>query len=316
MLKNISFLFLPFFICISLSAQPTQKGPFTVKKLAENVFNIEDANDSNPAGMVSGDGGQIIRMNNSSDMYLIRGEKKALLIDLSNDVKWDSTARKSLRSIVYDLIQNREFYITVTHKHGDHLGMLPALKGDSRVKFWIPENEFKEMDIFPRERTTYFSQNAAFDLGGGVIISTMELPGHTDNSTLFFLKTQNMVFTNEKLGKFTRISKTKDYGLTVTRLVIDLGENSKLTEKDLTKDIFKVTGFNKSSKVIREIKGLSITDRRGYEVESGSHITIDLDFGFDADSENEYFLLVTLNKDTGKYHKGTGFIQHGRTLRR
>lgn len=433
MIKNNSFLFFLLFFSLSLSAQPLQKGPYTVKILTEHVYNIEDSNDSNPAGIVTGDDGQIVHMNNCSDMYLIRGDKKTLLIDLSNDVKWDDTARESLRSIVYDLAGNNELFITITHNHGDHLGMLPAFKDDPKVKFWIPEAEFKGMDIFPENRTTCFPQNASFDLGGGMLINTMEIPGHTDHSTIFFLKSKNMVFTGDaigsgsgvwlfnkesfytyiksidalikhikdptrnidrdkliiygghgwqrgklekltvqyiydmelliermglgiaesekmsamipfldtnfkfgtatitwnkeaaaeysdsfrkEMGQFTRISKTKDYGLTVTRLVVDLGEDSTVTEKDLTKDTFKVIGLNKSNKVSRDIKGLSVTDRRGYDVESGSHVTIDLDFGFDADSANAYFLVVSLNKDIGKYRKGTRFIQHGRTLRR
>lgn len=316
MIKKNLFLIFCLFASLPIFAQPVIKGPYTVKLVTENVFDIEDANESNPAGIVTVDDGQIVHMNNSSDMYLIRGFEKALLIDLSNDVKWDKTARDSLRSIVYNLIGKREFYITVTHKHGDHLGMLPVFKDDPRVKFWIPEDEFKGMGLFPEKRTTFFPQNASIDLGGGMIISSMELPGHTDHSTVFFLKTKNMLFTSEEMGNFTRISKTKDYGLTVTRLVVDLGEGAIITEKDLAKDAFKVVGFNKSNEVIRDIKKLSVTDGRGYDVESGSHVTIDLDFGFDADSANAFFLVVTLNKDLGKYSEGTIFIQHGRTLRR
>ena len=186
MTKKNFFLISFFFLSISLSGQPVNKGPYTVKILADNIYNIEDANDSNPAGMVAVDDGQIIRMNNCSDMYLVRGAEKALLIDLSNDVKWDTTARESLNSIIHDLIGSRELLITVTHKHGDHLGMLPAFKDDPGAKFWIPEAEFKGMDIFPIERTIYFNQNASIDLGGGLVINTMELPGHTDHSTVFF----------------------------------------------------------------------------------------------------------------------------------
>ena len=435
MTKKITFLFFYIFLSPSLSssAQPVIKGPYTVKILSENVYDIEDANDSNPAGMITGDDGQPVRMNNCSDMYFIRGPEKALLIDLSNDVKWDNTARESLRSIIYDLIDDCELIITITHKHGDHLGMLPAFKDNSRVKFWIPETEFKGMDIFPEKRTTFFPQNASLDLGGGMIIDTMELPGHTVHSTVFFLNSKNMLFsgdaigsgsgvwlfnresfyayvksiknlidyieeparnidkekfiiygghgwqrgkldkltiqyvydmetliermglgivesekmsavipfmdtnfkfgtaaiswnkesaaeyadsTRKEMGQFTRISKTKDYGLTVTRLVVDLGEGAIITQKDLTKDTFKVLGFNKSSKVTRDIKGLSITDSKGYDIESGSHVTIDLDFGFDTDSSNAYFIVVTLNNDLGKYRTGKRFIQHGRTLRR
>ena len=433
MIYKIFFLFFLFFLSLSLSAQPITKGPYTVKALADDVYNIEDANNSNPAGIVRDDDGKVVRMNNSSDMYLIRGKKKALLIDLSNDVKWDNTAKESLRSIIFDLIGTRELYISFTHNHSDHLGMLPAFKDDSRVKFWIPEAEFKGMNIFPKERTTSFSQNASFDLGGGMLIDTLELPGHTEHSTVFFLKSKNMVFTGDAIGsgsgvwlfnkksfytykdsikallkylndpaqnidkekliiygghswqrgtlkkltiqyiydmesliermglgiadsekmaamipfmdtnfkfrtaaiswnreaaaeyaesirkdmgKFTRISQHEDYGLTVTRLVVDLGEGSVITGKDLTEDTFKVMGINKSTETGRTIKNLSVTDKEGNEVASGSHVTIDLDFGFDSDSSNAYFIVVTLNKDLGKYHKGAKFIQQGRTLRK
>ena len=433
MTKKNFFLISFFFLSISLSGQPVNKGPYTVKILADNIYNIEDANDSNPAGMVAVDDGQIIRMNNCSDMYLVRGTEKALLIDLSNDVKWDTTARESLHSIIHDLIGSRELLITVTHKHGDHLGMLPAFKDDPGAKFWIPEAEFKGMDIFPIERTIYFNQNASIDLGGGLVINSMELPGHTDHSTVFFLKGKNMVFTGDaigsgngvwlfnkesfytyiksinalikyikdpsrnidqdklviygghgwqrgkldkltvqyiydmesliermglgiaeqekmpvmipfmdtnfkfgtaaiswnreaadkyadsirrEMGHFTRISKHQDYGLTVTRLVVDLGEGTTVTLKDLSNDTFNVTGINKSGEVSRDIKGVSITDQAGDSVESGRYVTIDLDFGFDSDSANAYFIVVALNKDMGKYTKGTRFIQHGRTLRK
>ncbi len=434
MIKKISFmLFFSFLLSLSLSAQPIQKGPYTVKKLTENVYNIEDANDSNPSGIVTGDDGQIVRMNNSSDIYLIRGSKKALLIDLSNDVKWDKTTGVSLRSIVDDLIGSSELFITITHNHGDHLGMLPVFKDDSGVKFWIPENEFKGKDIFPKKRTSFFPQNASFDLGGGMKIDTLEVPGHTAHSTVFFLENKNIVFTGDavgsgsgvwlfnkesfytyiesintliryikspehdidetklviygghgwqrgnlekltmqyiydmesliermglgiaesekmsvsipfmdtkfkfgtaaiswnkeaeeeyaesirkEMGKFTRISKHKDYGMAITRLVVDLGKDSIITEKDLTGGTFKVIGINKSNKAVRNIKALSVTDRQGYDIDSGNHVTIDLDFGFDADPSNASFLVVTLNRDMGKYPEGTRFIQHGRTLRK
>jgi len=80
------------------------------------------------------------------------------------------------------------------------LGMLPAFDNDSRADFWIPEAEFKGMEIFPRERTKYFREGASLDLGGGFVINTMEVPGHTDHSTLFFLKDKNLAFTGDAIG--------------------------------------------------------------------------------------------------------------------
>jgi glyoxylase-like metal-dependent hydrolase (beta-lactamase superfamily II) len=431
--KIIAFLFLSFNLCVCVSARPVQKGPYTVRVLAEGVYNIEDTNDSNPAGMVMGDDGQIVHMNNCSDMYLVVGVKKALLIDLSNAVKWDSTATESLRSIVYNRVGDRAFFITVTHKHGDHLGMLPAFAEDPKAGFWISEAEFRGMNIFPVERTTYFPEHASFDLGGSIVIDTMEVPGHTDHSTIFFLKDKNLVFTGDaigsgsgvwlfnkesfytykksikelirylrnpdnnidperlviygghgwqrgklekltsqyvydmetliermglgiaekekmhamipfmdtnfkygtaaiswnkeaaveyadsirsRFGSFTLISKHQDYGLTVTRLILDLGEGAVVTGKDLTEGIFEVRDIKISDEGIRTVTGLSVTDKEGHAVESGRYVTIDLDYGFDVDSENAYFYIVTLKTDLGRYRKGIKFIQQGDTVRK
>ena len=127
-------------------------------------------------------------MNNCSDMYLVAGKSSALLIDLSNDVDWDDTAKESLRSIVYERIGEKKFLITVTHNHGDHLGMLPAFVDDVRADFWIPETEFRDRKIFPEKHTTYFPANASLDLGGGFIVDTMEITiqrGFASRSGLF-----------------------------------------------------------------------------------------------------------------------------------
>ncbi len=191
-------------LCLAIggcaAAQPTQKGPYTVRVLSEGVFHIEDANDSNPAGIHLNEDGSVTGMNNCSDMYLVVGGERALLIDLSNAVEWDTTATESLRAIVYHRVGEKDLFITATHRHGDHLGMLPAFAEDPRASFWIPEGEFSGMEIFPAERTSGFAGYASFDLGGGVVIHTMEVPGHTEHSTVFFLNDQNMVFTGDAIG--------------------------------------------------------------------------------------------------------------------
>ncbi|HPF51462.1 MAG TPA: MBL fold metallo-hydrolase [Draconibacterium sp.] len=200
MKQTVYFTFLMLLAAFNGHSQSIQKGPYTVTELAAGVFHIEDANDSNPAGVTIGDDGQMTNMNNCSDMYLLTGSTKALLIDLSNEIKWDSTATESLRSIVYERSGNKELLITVTHKHGDHLGMLPAFKNDQKVTFWIPKKEFEGRDIFPSERTHLFDENASLDLGGGLVVNTMEVSGHTAHSTLFFLKGKNLVFTGDAIG--------------------------------------------------------------------------------------------------------------------
>jgi len=187
-------------VCGCATAQPIQKGPYTVHVLADGVFRIEDANDSNPAGIHLNEDGSMEGMNNCSDMYLVVGSEKALLIDLSNAIEWDSTATQSLRAIVYDRVNRKDLFITATHRHGDHLGMLPAFSDDPRASFWVPEAEFLGTEIFPKASISSFAERASLDLGGGFVINTMEVPGHTPHSTAFFLKDKNLIFTGDAIG--------------------------------------------------------------------------------------------------------------------
>lgn len=200
MINKIFFLMLCLSASLCLIGQPVQKGPYTVTVLAKGVYHIEDANNSNPSGNHLDANGKVTGSNNCSDMYLVVGKEKALLIDLSNAIKWDSTANQSLTSVVYERIAKKNLFISVTHKHGDHLGMLPAFYNDPKAQFWLPEAEFKDFDKFPKERTNFFPENESIDLGGGFVVNTMEVPGHTDHSTLFFLKDKNLVFTGDAIG--------------------------------------------------------------------------------------------------------------------
>ena len=55
-------------------------------------------------------------------------------------------------------------------------------------------------EIFPAERTTSIAANPALDLGGGFVVNALELPGHTDHSTAYFLKGKNLLFSGDGLG--------------------------------------------------------------------------------------------------------------------
>lgn len=200
-MKKTLTLIVPLLFVFGAIAQSFQKGPYTVTTLATGVYHIEDGNDSNPAGVHVDATGKTTGQNNCSDMYLIVGKDKALLIDLSNFIKWDATAVESLRSIVYEKAENRQLVITVTHNHGDHLGMLPAFADDVKATFWLSKAEFEAVaNKFPADRTSFVDENASIDLGGNCIVNTIEMPGHTAHSILFFLKDQNIVFTGDAIG--------------------------------------------------------------------------------------------------------------------
>ncbi|NLH24573.1 MAG: MBL fold metallo-hydrolase, partial [Bacteroidales bacterium] len=200
-MKKITILTAALLGCVlQVSARSYEKGPYTVTRLGEQVYNIVDANRQNPAGMHYNQAGEVTGMNNSSDMYLVLGKEKALLIDLSNNIDWVEDPAGRLQEIVYDLARSRQLVITLTHRHGDHLGMLPAFRNDSLVRFWVPENDFSGSELFPDHRTVFFKERESLDLGGGVIVDSFTLPGHTPGSTVFFLRGRNLVFTGDALG--------------------------------------------------------------------------------------------------------------------
>ena len=187
-------------VVASCFAQTREKGPYTVYPIIPGVLRIEDSNHVNPAGIQLDAQGNRKGFNNCSDMYLIVGSSQALLVDLSNFIKWDDTAVASLQAIVREEIGARKLFVAVTHFHGDHTGMLPAFREDPNVTFWIQTAEFKGREIFPAERTTPIAANPTLDLGGGFVVNALEIPGHTDHSTTYFLKGKNLVFSGDGLG--------------------------------------------------------------------------------------------------------------------
>jgi hypothetical protein len=122
--------------------------------------------------------------------------------------------------------------------------------------------------------------------------------------------------TDTYTGAFTRILKKQDYGLSITRLILDMGEGSMVNEKDISKEMFTVTVLPDAGKSAVRIKGIAVTDKFGDAVDPGRYITIDLDFGLDADMSMESSYIVTLNQDLGILKKGVQFFQKGRIIRR
>ena len=182
----------------SLLAQKIERGTFTLEAISEGIYQIQDYNSERGRGTYTNAQGQV-SYNNCSDMYLIVGNSKALLVDLSNNVQWADNAAESLRSLVSEYSRGRDLIITVTHNHGDHLGMLHAFVDDEKIRFWIPRADFSERSPFPENRTEYFNDNASIDLGG-TTVKTLKVEGHTPGSTVFFVDGKDIVFTGDAIG--------------------------------------------------------------------------------------------------------------------
>lgn len=195
---KILLFFTSFLTIMSLSAQKVERGPYTLEVISDGIYQIQDYNSNRGRGAYTNDQGQI-SSNNCSDMYLIVGSNKALLIDLSNNVQWENNAAESLRSLVSEYSRGRDLIVTITHSHGDHIGMIHAFANDDKVRFWIPKTEFPNRDRFPEGRTTLFDENASIDLGG-LLVKTLKMEGHTEGSTIFFLDGKDIVFTGDAIG--------------------------------------------------------------------------------------------------------------------
>ena len=187
-----------FCVYYSLSAQKIERGPYTLETISDGIYQIQDYNSVRGRGIYTNAQGQISQ-NNCSDMFLIVGSSKALLIDLSNNIQWADNAAASLKSLVSEYSRGRELVITVTHSHGDHLGMLHAFADDENIRFWVPKAEFSERNPFPQSHTEFFDDNASIDLGG-TTVKSLKVEGHTPGSTVFFVDGKDIVFTGDAIG--------------------------------------------------------------------------------------------------------------------
>ena len=175
-------------------------GPYTVSVIAKNVYHIQDYNSSNPAGETFDAEGNKTHFNNCSDIYLLVGEKQALLIDLSNPISWADDAAESLRAIVWERAGGMPLTITFTHNHGDHTGMIPAFDEDPGVQFALPQADFAAIaDRFPTDRLHFFQEGKIFDLGG-MEVEAIGVPGHTAGSMVYLLKGKDILFSGDAVG--------------------------------------------------------------------------------------------------------------------
>ena len=181
-------------------AKDVEVGPYTVSVIGKNVYHIQDYNSSNPAGEAFDADGKLTHFNNCSDIYLLVGKKEALMIDLSNPIDWADNAAESLRSLVAERTKGKPLTIAFTHEHGDHTGMLPAFVDDPQVKFALPEGDFAWFaERYPQANARFFGEGEVFDLGG-ITVGAVAVPGHTNGSTAYLLKEQNLLFTGDAVG--------------------------------------------------------------------------------------------------------------------
>jgi glyoxylase-like metal-dependent hydrolase (beta-lactamase superfamily II) len=177
-------------------------GSYLIFKIGEGIYQLNDP------GVKTGKGGAW-----GVDMYLICGKNKALMIDLGNNyidgyaqdvIAPRKNAAEELRAVVYGLAGKRKLEIAVTHAHPDHDGMTSAF-ADKKVPIWMPEGEDinapkTQHKVDPSVYTRFATGKQSFDLGGGRIVNTFLVRGHSNGGTVYILKKDMLLFTGDTIG--------------------------------------------------------------------------------------------------------------------
>ncbi len=145
------------------------------------------------------------------DFYLIAGSARALLVDSGNNymdgnrqVPKRKNAAEELRAAVKALTNGVPLELAVTHMHADHNGMTRAFL-DSQVKYWAGEGEDlavlqTEFKLPTSTYTLFKAGEKTFELGGGRVVETFPVIGHTKGCTVYILQKEGMVFTGDCYG--------------------------------------------------------------------------------------------------------------------
>jgi glyoxylase-like metal-dependent hydrolase (beta-lactamase superfamily II) len=177
-------------------------GSYIVYKIGERTYQIKDP------GTTTGKSGAF-----GVDMYLICGDTIALMIDLGNNyidgyakdlIAPRKNAAGELREVVYRLAGKRPLQIALTHAHPDHDGMTGAFINRD-VTLWMSDKEDKtalqtQHGVDPSVYATFTPGKKAFDLGGGRVVETMLVRGHSDGGTVYIVKKDGIVFTGDVFG--------------------------------------------------------------------------------------------------------------------
>jgi glyoxylase-like metal-dependent hydrolase (beta-lactamase superfamily II) len=177
-------------------------GIYTIRRIGEGIYQMNNRDSAPPTGTPGALG---------VDMYLICGTKKALMIDLGNDfidgfagIPARKDAAEEFRTMVHGLAGKLPLELTVTHIHQDHSGMSGAFLKE-KTTFWAGEEENlpelkRGANVDPSVYTTFKHGQKTFDLGGGRIVETFQVRGHTNGGTVHILKKDGMLFTGDCFG--------------------------------------------------------------------------------------------------------------------
>jgi glyoxylase-like metal-dependent hydrolase (beta-lactamase superfamily II) len=177
-------------------------GSYIITRIGESIYLIDDP------GITTGILGAW-----GVSMYLICGRSKALMIDLGNNyidgyekdmVAPRKNAAEELHAVVSGLAGKLPVEIALTHANPDHDGMTAAFL-NRNVTLWAGEGENlatlqTQHKIDPSVYRIFKHGTKKFDLGGGRVVDTFLVRGHSNGGTVYILKPDLMLFTGDAFG--------------------------------------------------------------------------------------------------------------------
>lgn len=152
----------------------------TIGQISRNLYQLNEANEN----------GAYV------DSYLITGEKRAAVIDALETAEDLYDRVRSITSLPLDLL--------ITHGHPDHAGEGMKRFYEEGVRIWMDQRDiglYKTFfnKAFPEDFFHVLENGMTFDLGG-TLLETIEVPGHTPGSVIFYDKENSRMFTGDAIG--------------------------------------------------------------------------------------------------------------------
>lgn len=128
----------------------------------------------------------VVETTDMTTMYIIEGDKKALLIDTgTNCDKLDS---------IVGLITKKPLYVVLTHAHGDHAGNIRYFK-----EIYLHEGDMTLLDPAYKGKVNFVKDGDVFDLGGKKI-EVRHMPAHTPGSIVLIDQQEGNCYSGDAFG--------------------------------------------------------------------------------------------------------------------
>lgn len=204
------------------TGESTEIGRYTVTNVGDNVWHLEDCTTENPHGYHYNEQGVKTGTNNCSDMYVVLGDEKAMLVDLSNQY---ADSYEDVAQIFDELSGGLEQMIWLTHAHPDHVGQFPAFR-DRKMPIYVAEDDYDNLDQYSnlgmdKSYVTPFNPEDTIDLGGRVFKCVM-VPGHTAGSNMLYESETHIAFPGDAVGSGNSVwllDSVSDYDVGVHALM-------------------------------------------------------------------------------------------------